>query len=86
MECVVINSQEIFTVLKKMLIEDFEVEEDLIVPEASFYSDLGLDSLDAIDLVILLSNNYDVNIDNKSIEKAQTIKQLVDMIKVHIDK
>jgi len=82
----VINSQEIFTVLKKMLIEDFEVEEGLIVHEASFYKDLGLDSLDAIDLVILLSNNYNINIDNKSIEKAQTIQQLVDIIKVQIDK
>jgi len=82
----VINSQEIFAGLKKMLIEDFEVEEALIVPEASFYTDLGLDSLDAIDLVILLSNNYDVNIDNKSIEKAQTIQQLVDMVQAHIDK
>ena len=80
------DNEEIFNNLKKILIEDFEVEEDQITLEASFADDLGLDSLDAIDLVIILSNTYNINIDNKSIEKAKTIQQLMDAIQEYLNK
>jgi len=80
------DNEEIFNNLKKILIEDFEVEEDQITLEASFSDDLGLDSLDAIDIVIILSNTYNINIDNKSIEKAKTIQQLMDAIQAYLNK
>ena len=79
------DNEEIFNNLKKILIEDFEVEEDQITLEASFSDDLGLDSLDAIDIVIILSNTYNINIDNKSIEKAKTIQQLMDAIQAYLN-
>jgi len=80
------DNEEIFNNLKKILIEDFEVEEDQITLDASFTDDLGLDSLDAIDLIIILSNTHDINIDNKSIEKAKTIQQLTDAIQAYLNK
>ncbi len=80
------KDEDIFVDIKKILIEDFEVEEDLITTEASFYKDMELDSLDAIDLIVTISNFYNIDIDNKSIEEAKTIQELIDLLKVHFDK
>ncbi len=80
------ENQEIFNDIKKILIEDFEVNEEIIVTEASFYTDLELDSLDAIDLIVSISDFYDIDISNKSIEEAKTIQELIDILKTHLNK
>jgi len=80
------KDKDIFNKIKEVLIEDFEVEEELITLQASFYENLGLDSLDAIDLIVNLNNTYDVDIDNKEIEDIRTIEQLIAIIKKNIDK
>ncbi len=78
--------EEIFAEVKELLVEEFEVKEELITPKASFYDDLGLDSLDAIDLVISLNKNYDIDIDNESTEELRTIESLVHMVENNISK
>jgi len=80
------KDKDIFNKIKEVLIEDFEVEEELITLQASFYENLGLDSLDAIDLIVNLNNTYDVDIDNKEIEDIRTIEQLIAVIKKNIEK
>lgn len=73
-------SEEIFKDLKVILMEEFEVAEDLITPEASFYDEMELDSLDAIDLVVRISDKYNIDIGNKAIEETKTIQQLIDAL------
>ena len=75
------SEEEILIEIKKVLIEDFEVEDDVIKPEASFYDDLGLDSLDAIDLIVTMNNVFNIDVENKEIENTQTIEQLITIVK-----
>ena len=74
------TGKKIFDDLKVILSEEFEVKEELITKEASFYDDMGLDSLDAIDLVVHISDKYDIDLGNKTIEETKTIQQLIDAI------
>jgi acyl carrier protein len=78
------NEEEILIEIKKVLIEDFEVEDDVIKPEASFYDDLGLDSLDAIDLIVTMNNVFNIDVENKEIENTHTIKQLIVIVKKNL--
>jgi len=80
------NEQEIFDKIKEVLIDDFEVEEELITKEASFYDDMGLDSLDAIDLIVNLNNLYDIDVENKEIEETRTIAQLIAVVQKNLSK
>ena len=74
------TSEEIFNDLKVILSEEFEVEDNLITLGASFYDEMGLDSLDAIDLVVNISDKYNIDIGNKAIEETKTIQQLIDAV------
>ena len=74
------TSEEVFNDLKIILSEEFEVEEELITLGASFYDEMGLDSLDAIDLVVNISDKYNIDIGNKAIEETKTIQQLIDAV------
>ena len=78
------NEEEILIELKKVLIDEFEVDEAKITPEASFYEDLELDSLDAIDLIVTMNNVYNIDVDNKSMEEILTVQQLIDTVKRYI--
>jgi len=80
------NEEEILIKLKKILMDEFEVDEEKITPNASFYEDLELDSLDAIDLIVTMNNVYNIDVDNKSMEEILTIQQLIDMVKRYITK
>ena len=50
------DKQQIFDRLKKALSEDFDINEDQLVPEARLYEDLNLDSIDAVDLIVKLKS------------------------------
>ena len=75
------NEEEILVELKRVLMDEFEVDEEKIKPDASFYEDLELDSLDAIDLIVTMNNAYDIDVDNKSMEEILTVQQLIDTVK-----
>lgn len=80
------TNDKIFEDVKKILIEEFEADASKVTPEASFYEDLELDSLDAIDLIVNISNLYDIDISNKSIEEAKTVQQLIDMLQTYLNR
>jgi len=76
---------KVFEDLKTILNEEFEVENELITLEASFYDEMGLDSLDAIDLVVRISDKYNIDISNKVLEETKTIQQLIDAVMSKFD-
>jgi acyl carrier protein len=69
--------QEIIKKINKVFEESFEIEKERLVPEAHIFTDLGLDSLDIVDLVVALQNSFGVKIRNE--EKVRDIRTLQDI-------
>ncbi len=84
MEYCIMSDEEILVEVKKVLMDEFEVEESVISPEATFYEDLGLDSLDAIDLIVTLNNFYNIEVEPTESEEIRTIQNLIDIVKKYI--
>jgi acyl carrier protein len=59
------------------------VNKDQITPETSFINDLGADSLDTVELVMELEEEFDINIPDDAAEKIQTVGQAVEFIEKH---
>jgi acyl carrier protein len=69
--------QEIINKINRVFEESFEIEKERLVPEAHIFTDLGLDSLDIVDLVVALQNAFGVKIRNE--EKIRDIRTLQDL-------
>lgn len=71
------NEQEIIDKTNKVFEESFEIEKERLVPEANIFVDLGLDSLDIVDLIVALQSSFGVKIRNE--EKVRDIRTLQDL-------
>ncbi|MCB1867246.1 MAG: acyl carrier protein [Gammaproteobacteria bacterium] len=69
--------------VKKIVIEQLGVTEDEVTIEASFVDDLGADSLDTVELVMALEEEFETEIPDEDAEKITTVQQAVDYIKAH---
>ncbi|PHS67665.1 MAG: acyl carrier protein [Flavobacterium sp.] len=74
------NIEEIIDKTNEFLIDEFEVEEDDISPEANLKETLELDSLDYIDLVVSVESNFDVKLDAEDFENTVTLQDFYDLI------
>jgi len=70
---------KIIKIVNKMLEEEFEIDPDLLKPEALLYEDIGLDSLDAVDLIVMVDKQLGVRIEEDS---ARSIRTLEDVYKI----
>ena len=66
--------------IKQIVAEQLGVDEDQVTPEASFMDDLGADSLDTVELVMALEEEFDVEISDEDAEKIQTVQNAIDYI------
>jgi acyl carrier protein len=72
-----ITDDDIYQRVKTIFIEEFELEPDELVPEATLFDDLGLDSLDAVDMVVALEKEFGVKMkDEESIRSIRTLEDL----------
>lgn len=69
--------------VKKIIIEQLGVKEEEVKFEASFVEDLGADSLDTVELVMALEEEFDMEIPDDKAEKITTVQAAVDYIKAH---
>lgn len=69
--------------VKKVVIEQLNVEDDQIKPEASFQQDLGADSLDTVELVMALEEEFGCEIPDEEAEKIATIQDAVNYIEAN---
>ncbi len=69
--------------IKNIIIEQLGVSADEIVPEASFVDDLGADSLDLVELVMVLEEEFGKEIPDEDAEKIQTVKDATSYISGH---
>ncbi|MDA2911383.1 acyl carrier protein [Nitrospiraceae bacterium AH_259_D15_M11_P09] len=67
--------------IKKIITENLGVEEDDVVPEASFVEDLGADSLDTVELVMAFEEAFDIEIPDEDAEKILTVGRAIEYIK-----
>lgn len=72
---------EIFEKVKGIVVDQLSVEADKVVPAASFQNDLGADSLDTVELVMALEEEFDIEIPDEAAESITTIQAAVDFIK-----
>jgi len=81
------TEQEIAERVKKILIKEFELKEEDLTPEASLYEELGLDSLDSVDLVVALEHEFKFTVvRNLDEEKIRSIRNLSDIHRFIIEK
>jgi acyl carrier protein len=66
--------------VKQIIVEQLQVDEAEVTPGASFQEDLGADSLDVVELVMELEEEFDINIPDDAAEKITTVGQAVDYI------
>ena len=69
-----------FDRVKKVVVEQLEAAEDEVTPQASFVDDLGADSLDVVELVMGLEEEFDVEIPDEDAEKITTVQEAVNYI------
>jgi len=73
--------EEITARLKEIVMDRLDVEEDQIKPEASFVEDLGADSLDIVELIMGIEEEFDIEIPDEDAEKLTTVGDAMDYIK-----
>lgn len=66
--------------VKKIVVEQLGVKEDEVKPESSFVDDLGADSLDTVELVMALEEEFETEIPDEQAEKITTVQQAIDYI------
>ncbi len=69
--------------IKEIITEKLSVEMDEIVPEASFVDDLGADSLDLVELIMTMEEEFDIDISDEDAENILTVKDAIDYINSH---
>ena len=69
--------------VKKIVIEQLGVADDQVTPDASFVDDLAADSLDTVELVMALEEEFDAEIPDDEAEKITTVKQAIEFIQAN---
>ncbi len=69
-----------FERVRKVLIEQLEVSEDEVTPTASIVDDLGADSLDVVEIVMGLEEEFDIEVSDQDAEKLPTVQDIVNYV------
>ncbi|MBE3562002.1 MAG: acyl carrier protein [Ktedonobacteraceae bacterium] len=77
-------NQDIFERLKKIIVDQLGVDESEVVPSASFVEDLNADSLDLVELIMSLEEEFKLQISDEDAEKITTVQEAQDYIEEHL--
>ena len=80
------NREKIEEIVREFLIEDLEVEEEMISPEASLKDDLEIDSLDLVDIVAIVQDKFGFKIKPEEMGQVNTLAQFCDYIENRMNK
>ncbi len=70
--------------VKEVIVDKLGVSLEQVTPEASFIDDLGADSLDQVELVMALEEEFDIEIPDEDAEKMTTVKDAIEYMKTHV--
>ena len=79
-----LTEEQVYEKIKAVVVEQLGVSEDEVTKEASFTDDLGADSLDTVELVMALEEEFGTEIADEEAEKLTTVGKTVDYILAHI--
>ncbi len=79
------SRQEIEEKVKEFLIDDLEIDEDKIAPEAKLKDDLGIDSLDFVDIVVIVEKKFGFKIKPEEMGGIITLQQFCDYIETKLN-
>ena len=71
--------------VRQIVVEQLGVKEEEVSPDSSFVDDLGADSLDTVELVMALEEEFNCEIPDEEAEKITTVQEAIDYIKAHAD-
>lgn len=69
--------------VKKIIAEKLSVDLEEVVPDASFVDDLGADSLDLVELIMSMEEEFDIDISDEDAEKLVSVKDAIEYINSH---
>ena len=75
------SEEQVIKKVIEIICEQLDVDEKDVVPEASFVDDLGADSLDQVELIMAMEEEFDVSIPDEEAEKIATVQDAIDYIK-----
>ena len=78
------SSEEIFEKIKNIIVEQLQVSDTTITEESSFIDDLGADSLDLVELIMALEEEFGIEIPDADAEKVVTVGDVVNYIKENV--
>jgi acyl carrier protein len=70
----------VFDKVKELIVDQLDVEEDVVKMESVIIDDLGADSLDVVDLVMSIEEEFDMEIPDEAVEKIKTVGDIVSYI------
>lgn len=73
-------SKEVLSKITKVIVEKLGVTEDKVKPEAAFIDDLGADSLDQVELIMALEDEFDIEIPDEEAEKLKKVSDVIEYI------
>ena len=76
--------EEVQSKLKEIVMDRLNAEEDQIKPEASFVEDLGADSLDIVELIMGIEEQFDIEIPDEDAEKLTTVGEAMEYVKTKL--
>jgi acyl carrier protein len=77
------NKENVFEKVKAIIVDQLGVEEEEVTLEASFIEDLGADSLDIVELIMALEEEFEIEVPDEDAEKLTTVGAAVEYIKSH---
>jgi acyl carrier protein len=78
------SNEELFNSIKQMIVDQLGVDEDTITEDSSFVDDLNADSLDMVELVMAMEQEFDISVPDEVAEKVGTVGDAVEFIKSSI--
>ena len=74
------SSRDVEDKMIDIIVEQLSVDREKVVPEASFVNDLGADSLDLVELIMAMEEEFDVEIPDEEAEKIATVQNAIDYV------
>ncbi len=73
----------VFEKIREILCQQLDIEEDTVTMESSIIDDLGADSLDVVDLLMTMEDEFDIEVPDEDVEKMKTVGDLVKYVEAN---
>ena len=73
----------VFDKVKEIILRELNIDPSKVTPEAHLEKDLGADSLDAVEVIMALEDEFDMSVDDDALQTIKTVQDLVEYIEAH---